>query len=87
MRSEQLLIHAAANSGPGCILNENLDDVKLHFGDDFDYGRISNQLSMLHDVVELDSPSLEDIKMAVLKQNSAAKLFSEVLKLSTQSLI
>ena len=30
------------------------------------------------DVVELDSPSIEDIKMAVLKLNSAAKLFSEV---------
>ena len=36
---------------------------------------------MLHDVVELDSPSQEDIKMEVLKLNSAAKLFSEVLKL------
>ena len=57
LRSEQLLIHAAANSGPGCILYENLDDVKLHFGDDFDYPRLSYQLSMLHDVVELDSPS------------------------------
>ena len=30
---------------------------------------------MLHDVVELDSPSLEGIKMAVLKLNSVAKLF------------
>ena len=50
LRSEQLLhvIHAAANSGPGCILNENLDDVTLHFGDDFDYPRLSNQLSMLN---------------------------------------
>ena len=87
LRSEQLLIHATANSGPGCVQNENLDDVKLHFGDDFDYPRLSNQLSMLHvilslhDVLGFNSPSLEDIKMAIFKLNNAAKLFSEVLKL------
>ena len=56
--------------------------VEAHFGDDIDlYPRLTIQLSMLHDVVELDSPSLEDIKIAVLKLNGARQLFSEVLKL------
>ena len=31
----------------GCILSENLDDVKSHFIDDFDYPRLTNQSSLI----------------------------------------
>ena len=40
---------SAANRG--CLIAENLEAVKKHFGDDLEASRLSNQLAILSDAV------------------------------------
>ena len=74
---EQLLLEAAS---AGRILDENLKETCKHFGDDFDHLRLKNQLAILHDLVGLVNPTLQDIHKAILALNTTSCLFSEVLK-------
>ena len=78
IRVEQLLLQAAS---AGRILDENLKETCKHFGDDFDHLRLKNQLAILHDLVGLVNPTLQDIQKAILALDTTSCLFSEVLKL------
>ena len=75
---EQLLIVAASS---GNVLIENLKEVCEHFGEDLDELRLKNQLSVLSDIVNAPSPSLQVIQQAIQTLNTTSTLFSEVLKL------
>ena len=78
IRAEQLPPQAAS---AGRILDENLKETSKHFGDNFDHSRLKNQLAILHDLVALVNPTLQDVQRAILALNMTSCLFSEVLKL------
>ena len=50
-----------------------------HYGDDFDNARLRNQLAVI--IVNSATPSLQDIKAAILSLNTTSSLFSEIKKL------
>ena len=52
-----------------------------HYSQDLDRSRLRNQLAVVHDIIESVSPSLQDIKEAILSLNTTSALFSEVGKL------
>ena len=59
MKAEQLLLRAA---GTGVSAEEVCD----HYSQDLDRSRLRNQLAVVHDIVESVSPSLQDVKEAIL---------------------
>ena len=78
MDAERLLLSAA---GTGEVINDNLQKVCEHFGEDFDHSRLKNKLHVLSDLIPECNPSLRDIQNSVISLNTAKGLFSEVLKL------
>ena len=56
IKAKQLLITAATT---GEVMMENMKEVCSHFGEDLEGQRLKNQLSVLSDVVQGTSPSLE----------------------------
>ena len=77
-KAEELLLSAA---GSGVLLQENIDTVMKHFGEDLDHSRLTNQLAVLSDVVTGVNVSLKDVASNILSFTSTSSLFSEVLKL------
>ena len=71
-KAEQLLLRAA---GTREVSAEYCEEVCEHYGQDLDHSRLRNQVAVVHDIVESVSPSLHDIKEAILSLNTTSTLF------------